>query len=251
MSSGAQLEQHAPRRGRVQERHAMTAGTGPRDLVEEGYPRCLQRGERAVQVLDLEADVVQPGAALVEKPLQAEVSGRRHQLDRCRRRRRTRRGDGRRAWTTKKQDVRLLIGDVLARLLVEAEKALQARAGPVSVANGDGDVIDTLDLDHGDGNGRWRPSAKRVRNLYQPETLGKSGLVWNRFWDGHSTADPRFGLPYDCPMADSVAKLARACGQLLSVGFDGTTAPDQLLRWIADGEVGSVMLFRPNIENPP
>ena len=44
--------------------------------------------------------------------------------------------------------------------------------------------------------------------------------------------------------------LARACGQLISVGFDGTQAPDYLLRWIGDGEVGSVMLFRPNIASP-
>ncbi len=44
--------------------------------------------------------------------------------------------------------------------------------------------------------------------------------------------------------------LARACGQLISAGFDGTEAPDYLLRWIADGEVGSVMLFRPNIASP-
>ncbi len=44
--------------------------------------------------------------------------------------------------------------------------------------------------------------------------------------------------------------LAQACGQLISVGFDGTQAPDYLLRWIADGEVGSVMLFRSNIASP-
>jgi beta-N-acetylhexosaminidase len=46
------------------------------------------------------------------------------------------------------------------------------------------------------------------------------------------------------------SELARACGQLISVGFDGTEAPDQLLKRIADGEVGSVMLFRPNIASP-
>jgi beta-N-acetylhexosaminidase len=46
------------------------------------------------------------------------------------------------------------------------------------------------------------------------------------------------------------SELARACGQLISVGFDGTEAPDHLLRWIAAGEVGSVMLFRPNIASP-
>jgi beta-N-acetylhexosaminidase len=41
--------------------------------------------------------------------------------------------------------------------------------------------------------------------------------------------------------------LGRLCGQLLSVGFDGHTAPDDLLRRIAASEVGGVMLFRPNI----
>jgi beta-N-acetylhexosaminidase len=50
--------------------------------------------------------------------------------------------------------------------------------------------------------------------------------------------------------SSSSSSLARACGQLISVGFDGTEAPDYLLRWIADGEVGSVMLFRPNIASP-
>jgi beta-N-acetylhexosaminidase len=61
------------------------------------------------------------------------------------------------------------------------------------------------------------------------------------------------GSAYDAGMPSSLsasARLARACGQLLSVGFDGTEAPAQLLRCIADGEVGSVMLFRPNIISP-
>jgi beta-N-acetylhexosaminidase len=44
--------------------------------------------------------------------------------------------------------------------------------------------------------------------------------------------------------------LRRACGQLLSVGFDGLTAPAELLGRIARSEVGGVMLFRPNLENP-
>lgn len=52
------------------------------------------------------------------------------------------------------------------------------------------------------------------------------------------------------PTAAAARRLARACGQLLSVGFDGTEAPDHLLRRIAEGEVGSVMLFRPNIASP-
>jgi beta-N-acetylhexosaminidase len=42
-----------------------------------------------------------------------------------------------------------------------------------------------------------------------------------------------------------------AAGQLLSVGFDGTTAPSELLGRIGRSEVGGVMLFRPNVGAPP
>ena len=45
----------------------------------------------------------------------------------------------------------------------------------------------------------------------------------------------------------SAGRLARLCGQLLSVGFDGQAAPDDLRARIAASEVGGVMLFRPNI----
>ncbi len=48
-----------------------------------------------------------------------------------------------------------------------------------------------------------------------------------------------------------MSDLARLAGQLLSVGFDGPTAPDWLLRRISAGEVGGVMLFRPHIVDPP
>jgi beta-N-acetylhexosaminidase len=48
----------------------------------------------------------------------------------------------------------------------------------------------------------------------------------------------------------TLQELKQACGQLLSVGFDGTTAPPGLLDRIANSEVGGVMLFRPNIESP-
>jgi beta-N-acetylhexosaminidase len=44
--------------------------------------------------------------------------------------------------------------------------------------------------------------------------------------------------------------LRRACGQLLVVGFDGPSAPAELLARIARSEVGGVMLFRPNVETP-
>jgi beta-N-acetylhexosaminidase len=46
------------------------------------------------------------------------------------------------------------------------------------------------------------------------------------------------------------ARLGRLAGQLLSVGFEGTTAPAPLLARIAAGQVGGVMLFRPNIADP-
>jgi beta-N-acetylhexosaminidase len=44
--------------------------------------------------------------------------------------------------------------------------------------------------------------------------------------------------------------LRTQCGQLLSVGFDGTQAPVELLGRIGRSEVGGVMLFRPNIVEP-
>lgn len=55
-------------------------------------------------------------------------------------------------------------------------------------------------------------------------------------------------IGYDWPVTQVL--LRRACGQLLSVGFDGFSAPAQLLDRIARSEVGGVMLFRPNIESP-
>jgi beta-N-acetylhexosaminidase len=48
----------------------------------------------------------------------------------------------------------------------------------------------------------------------------------------------------------TVQERRQACGQLLSVGFDGPSAPAELLDRVARSEVGGVMLFRPNIENP-
>jgi beta-N-acetylhexosaminidase len=44
--------------------------------------------------------------------------------------------------------------------------------------------------------------------------------------------------------------LARLAGQLLSVGFEGTAADDDLRARIAAAEVGGVMVFRPNISTP-
>jgi beta-N-acetylhexosaminidase len=44
--------------------------------------------------------------------------------------------------------------------------------------------------------------------------------------------------------------LRRACGQLLTVGFHGPSAPVELQGRIGRSEVGAVMLFRPNVEGP-
>jgi beta-N-acetylhexosaminidase len=48
----------------------------------------------------------------------------------------------------------------------------------------------------------------------------------------------------------TVDTIRAACGQLLSVGFDGPTAPAELLGRIGRSEVGGVMLFRPNVVDP-
>jgi beta-N-acetylhexosaminidase len=49
----------------------------------------------------------------------------------------------------------------------------------------------------------------------------------------------------------SLDTVRAACGQLLSVGFEGTEPPPELLGRIGRSEVGGVMLFRPNIGTPP
>src|SRR5262245_32000406 len=47
----------------------------------------------------------------------------------------------------------------------------------------------------------------------------------------------------------TMTALARLAGPLISVGFDGTAAPKELLARVKAAEVGGVMLFRPNIES--
>lgn len=46
------------------------------------------------------------------------------------------------------------------------------------------------------------------------------------------------------------SRLRRLCGQLLTVGFEGTSAPAHVLGRVAASEVGGVMLFRSNVESP-
>jgi beta-N-acetylhexosaminidase len=52
------------------------------------------------------------------------------------------------------------------------------------------------------------------------------------------------------PSTSGAVDLGRMCGQLLCVGFDGPTAPHELLGRIARSEVGTVILFRPNVQEP-
>jgi beta-N-acetylhexosaminidase len=48
----------------------------------------------------------------------------------------------------------------------------------------------------------------------------------------------------------TASRLPRLAGQLLSVGFEGTAAPESLRARVMASEVGGVMLFRPNIADP-
>ncbi|HEY0710083.1 MAG TPA: glycoside hydrolase family 3 N-terminal domain-containing protein, partial [Polyangia bacterium] len=56
--------------------------------------------------------------------------------------------------------------------------------------------------------------------------------------------------PVPTSLPASPPPLAAMCGQLLCVGFEGTVAPPELLERIARSEVGTVILFRPNIAGP-
>jgi beta-N-acetylhexosaminidase len=139
-------------------------------------------------------------------------------------------------------------------------------------------VIDALDLDHGGEGKRWTLAVgQKVPHLYQPAVVLKvecgAGDLMMGNHEANRQADHRAPLgggpagenaaehdrwPFDRASPRAVAfhamkstlASARACGQLLSAGFDGTRPPAELLRRVAAGEVGSVMLFRPNIAGP-
>ena len=44
--------------------------------------------------------------------------------------------------------------------------------------------------------------------------------------------------------------LEQQLGQMLLVGFEGLTAPDYILDWIAEGRIGGLILFGRNVESP-
>jgi len=65
------------------------------------------------------------------------------------------------------RDVGLLAGDVLARAGGQAEQARELLRRGVTIGDGDGDVVDALDLDHGRKLEAGTGLAKKVRTLYQ------------------------------------------------------------------------------------
>jgi len=44
--------------------------------------------------------------------------------------------------------------------------------------------------------------------------------------------------------------LEHKIGYMLHVGFDGLTAPDHILDWLARGQIGGVILFARNVDTP-
>jgi beta-N-acetylhexosaminidase len=47
-----------------------------------------------------------------------------------------------------------------------------------------------------------------------------------------------------------ITSLEERVGQMMAVGFEGLTAPDYLLEWLAQGRAGTVILFARNVESP-
>ena len=125
----------------MQEGDEVAARAGAGRLVDQADPGRFQRGQRAAQIVDLEADVVEAGPAFREEARQRGVA----------------RGGANfqggsvvgRAACVQKRDVGLLPRDVLARANRQAEQRGQIAGRGVAVGDGDGDVIDSLDLDHG------------------------------------------------------------------------------------------------------
>ena len=125
----------------VQERDVVPARAQARLIVDELHAAGLQGRQRAAQVVDLVADVVQARAAAVQEPLERGVPARRADLQRAAGAVRVTRG-------VQERDVRGLTGDVLARARGQAEERRELGAGFVPFRDDDGDVIDSLDLDH-------------------------------------------------------------------------------------------------------
>jgi len=47
-----------------------------------------------------------------------------------------------------------------------------------------------------------------------------------------------------------MSSLREQVGRMLLVGFEGLHAPDPILRWLAEGQIGGVILFARNVESP-
>jgi beta-N-acetylhexosaminidase len=51
-------------------------------------------------------------------------------------------------------------------------------------------------------------------------------------------------------MFPSIHSLEEKIGQMLIVGFHGLEPPEHIIRWLAEGRIGGVILFARNIDNP-
>ena len=124
---GAQLEQHAAGGGGMQERDLVAARARAGGLVDQADAGRLERRQRGGQVFDLEADVVQAGAAAGEETRQAALPRGRADFE----------GGavvvgGRRRPAMQEGDVGRLAGDVLARARRQAEQRGQVCARAAS-----------------------------------------------------------------------------------------------------------------------
>ena len=132
-----ELDKHAARRARMKERHLVPTRADAWSGVDEAHAERLQERERALDVLDLDRDVMQSRPALLQEFLEPLVPFRRDELER-----RLTIADG------KEHRVGLLRRDHFAHGAFEAERALPRLLRCVDVRNANRHVIDTFDSDH-------------------------------------------------------------------------------------------------------
>ena len=124
-----ELDEHAVRAGRVNERDERAFGSRPRLFVDEPRAAALELRQRRRDVVHAQRDVVQPGAALLDVLRDRRVRRRRLQKLEARV------AHGHEAGAHSLRD------DVLGRLDLEAERIAIERQRGVQVAHGDADMV--------------------------------------------------------------------------------------------------------------